>query len=150
MKAQKYNSLASSAKLQEDWMNTKWRPMMGWMYMAVCIADFMIFPVLWSIVQVISGSGVGEVKDQWDPLTLQGAGLFHVAMGVVLGLTTWGRTQEKLNGVVGYPVADMQPSGATLMTTYGNHKPTEAIEEEVENAPPRTGARPPIRKPPEA
>jgi len=31
-------------------------------------------------------------------LTLQGAGLYHVAMGAVLGLTAFGRTQEKIAG----------------------------------------------------
>jgi hypothetical protein len=35
---------------------------------------------------------------QWNPLTLQGAGLFHIAMGAVLGIAAFGRTQEKLNG----------------------------------------------------
>jgi hypothetical protein len=29
---------------------------------------------------------------------LQGAGLFHVAMGAVLGIAAFGRTQEKLAG----------------------------------------------------
>jgi hypothetical protein len=35
---------------------------------------------------------------QWQPLTLQGAGLFHLAMGAVLGIAAYGRTQEKLGG----------------------------------------------------
>lgn len=69
--------------------------MMGWMYMAVCAADFMVFPVLWSVLQSISH---GQVTSQWQPLTLQGAGLFHVAMGAVLGIAAYGRTKEKLNG----------------------------------------------------
>ena len=86
---------SASEQQKEDWMNSKWRPMMGWMYMAVCSADFMLFPVLWSVIQVIGG---GEVKTQWQPITLQGAGLFHIAMGAVLGLAAWGRTQEKLGG----------------------------------------------------
>lgn len=80
----------------EDFINRKWRPMMGWMYMAVCITDFVIFPVLWSVIQVVGG---GEVKSQWDPLTLKGAGLFHIAMGAVLGIAVYGRTQEKRDGV---------------------------------------------------
>jgi hypothetical protein len=63
--------------------------------MAVCSADFIIFPVLWSVVQVIGG---GEVRTQWQPITLQGAGLFHIAMGAVLGIAAYGRTQEKMNG----------------------------------------------------
>ena len=86
---------SESAKKNEDWMNSKWRPMMGWMYMAVCTSDFIIFPVLWSIVQVVGG---GEVRTQWNPITLQGAGLFHMAMGAILGIAAYGRTQEKLGG----------------------------------------------------
>jgi hypothetical protein len=32
------------------------------------------------------------------PLTLQGAGLYHIAMGAVLGLAAYGRSQEKIAG----------------------------------------------------
>ena len=87
--------LSASEQKKEDWMNTKWRPMMGWMYMVVCVADFVLFPVLWSVVQALHG---GQVSTQWNPITLQGAGLFHMAMGAVLGLAAWGRTQEKMAG----------------------------------------------------
>ncbi len=87
------NSL--SEKKKEDWMNSKWRPMMGWMYMVVCICDFVLFPILWSLVQALHG---GRVETQWSPITLNGAGLFHMAMGAILGIAAYGRTQEKLNG----------------------------------------------------
>ena len=87
--------ITASEKKKEDWMNTKWRPMMGWMYMIVCITDFVLFPVLWSMVQAIHG---GNVTSQWNPITLQGAGLFHLAMGAVLGIAAFGRTQEKMAG----------------------------------------------------
>jgi hypothetical protein len=89
---------SESAKKNEDWMNSKWRPMMGWSYMLTCIADFVVFPVLWSVVQVIGG---GEVRTQWQPITLQGAGLYHIAMGAVLGIAAYGRTQEKLGDKAG-------------------------------------------------
>lgn len=88
--------LSSTLKLDkkaEDWMNSKWRPMMGWTYMGTCIFDFMLAPVLWSLIQVI---GAGKVEMQWQPLTLQGAGLYHVAMGAVLGIAAWSRGQEKM------------------------------------------------------
>lgn len=78
-----------------DWINKKWRPMMGWMYMVTCFADFVIFPVLWSVLQAVSK---GQVTMQWQPLTLQGAGLYHVAMGAVLGIAAYGRTKEKIEG----------------------------------------------------
>jgi len=86
---------SESEKKKEDWMNAKWRPMMGWMYMAVCAFDFVIAPILWSLTQALFHGGVNV---QWQPLTLQGAGLFHIAMGAVLGLAAYGRTQEKLAG----------------------------------------------------
>jgi hypothetical protein len=90
-----YDNMSVSEKKKEDWMNSKWRPAMGWMYMVVCFFDFVGAPILWSLLQAVFHGGVNI---QWQPLTLQGAGLFHVAMGAVLGLAAWGRTQEKLNG----------------------------------------------------
>ena len=85
---------SASEQKKEDWMNSKWRPMMGWMYMLVCTMDMVIFPVLWSLLQTMTHSPI----TQWNPLTLQGAGLFHIAMGAVLGIAAFGRTQEKLGG----------------------------------------------------
>jgi hypothetical protein len=93
-----YAEMSDAEKKKEDWMNTKWRPMMGWSYMLTCIADFVLFPVLWSVIQMIGG---GEVRTQWQPITLQGAGLYHIAMGAVLGIAAFGRTQEKLNDKAG-------------------------------------------------
>jgi len=78
----------------EHWMNSKWRPAMGWMYMLVCMMDMIIFPILWSLLQTFTHTPI----TQWNPLTLQGAGLFHIAMGAVLGIAAFGRTQEKLGG----------------------------------------------------
>ena len=91
-------SLTEGEKKKEDWMNNKWRPAMGWMYMVVCVFDFILAPILWAVVQFWETSAVNDAFRQWQPLTLQGAGLFHMAMGAVLGLTAWGRTQEKLQG----------------------------------------------------
>ena len=85
---------STSEQKKEDWMNSKWRPMMGWMYMLVCMMDMVVFPILWSLLQTFTHTQI----TQWNPLTLQGAGLFHIAMGAVLGIAAFGRTQEKLNG----------------------------------------------------
>jgi len=80
-------------KNAESKISRYWRPAMGWMYMTVCIFDFIIFPALWSLY-------LGEMKQpitQWQPLTLQATGFFHMAMGAVLGIAAWKRTEEKLN-----------------------------------------------------
>ena len=129
--AEEIREMSDSEKKKEDWMNAKWRPMMGWMYMAVCMADFILFPILWSIIQVHGG---GEVKMQWQPITLQGAGLFHIAMGAVLGIAAYGRTQEKMNGANNGGL--QLPSNAG--TTYIPPSATTTANINIGNAPAAT------------
>jgi hypothetical protein len=95
----------------EDWMQKKWRPAMGWMYMIICTLDMAIFPVLWSLLQVLTHQTV----TQWNPLTLQGAGLFHLAMGAVLGIAAWGRTQEKVAGAASNVIPPVAPTPVTMV-----------------------------------
>lgn len=83
---QKNNKVLSS-----DFITTKWRPMMAWVYMTICFIDMIIFPILWTIAEMLTKSSL----TQWSPLTLQGGGLFHLSMGAVLGVTAYGRTMEK-------------------------------------------------------
>lgn len=109
------NNAAQNARVlvkndNTDWINKKWRPAMGWMYMAVCICDFIIFPVAWSIFQAVSE---GSVTTPWQPLTLQGAGLFHLAMGAVLGITAYGRTREKIEGAQNQDTTEVSGKNAT-------------------------------------
>ena len=113
-------------KKDEDWMQKKWRPAMGWMYMGICTLDMAVFPVLWSVLQVIQHTTI----TQWQPLTLQGAGLFHVAMGAVLGIAAFGRTQEKLAGAAQNP------------TTSGTPLPTPAPSMSFGSAPDSTKIEP--------
>ena len=92
--------------IEQDFMSSKWRPMMAIMYMVVCTCDFVLFPVLWSILQAVNH---GQVSTQWQPITLQGAGLFHMAMGAVLGVAAWSRGQEKIAGVATPPPQPLAP-----------------------------------------
>jgi hypothetical protein len=78
-----------------DFINSRWRPLMAVVYMVTVSCDFVVFPIAWSILQALHG---GQVTSQWSPLTLQGAGLYHIAMGAVLGLAAYGRSQEKIAG----------------------------------------------------
>ena len=119
--AEDYAKMSDSEKKKEDWMNAKWRPMMGWLYMATCTFDFIIFPMVFAILQTIVK---GQVV-QWQPLTLQGAGLYHIAMGAVLGLAAWGRTQEKLNGA-NIGGASPPPTGGFTPTSTGGFGQTNS------------------------
>ena len=83
----------------EDWMQRKWRPAMGWMYMCVCICDFILFPILFTVVQFWEVAIQNDAFRQWSPITLSNGGLFHLAMGAVLGISAWSRGQEKIAGV---------------------------------------------------
>ena len=85
-------------KAEEDWMTKKWRPMMAIMYMTACLFDFVFFPIMFTIVQFWETAVQNDAFRQWAPITLQGGGLFHVAMGAVLGVSAYGRTQEKVAG----------------------------------------------------
>ena len=78
----------------DTWLNKYWRPMMAVVYMVIILFDFIIFPIFWSIVQVYGSTGV--VSLQWSPLTLLSGGVFHAAMGAVLGVAAWTRGKEKI------------------------------------------------------
>jgi hypothetical protein len=80
---------------KDDWMQSHWRPMMGMMYMAVCIFDFILAPVLFTAVQFWEAHEANDAFRQWTPITLQATGFFHMAMGAVLCISAYGRTKEK-------------------------------------------------------
>lgn len=92
------NAASDSTSLvtaDEHWVNGKWRPMLGWSYIIICVFDFLLAPIAWSMFQAAFH---GTVTLQWQPVTLQGAGLYHLSMGTFLGVTSYGRTKEKLAG----------------------------------------------------
>ena len=125
----------------EDWMTKRWRPMMAMMYMSVCAFDFIVAPILWAIVQFWETQAANDAFRQWQPLTLQGAGLFHMAMGAVLGITAWSRGQEKLAGVTGgSPVAGLTPPVGLATST----PPTPIATPTIVSPPPMGNLEPSI------
>jgi hypothetical protein len=81
------------AKEKEDFMTSKWRPMMAVTYMVTIIFDFVLGPILFNLLQYWNP---GQAIGMWVPLTLQGGGMYHIAMGAVLGISAWTRGQEKV------------------------------------------------------
>jgi len=75
----------------ESWITRYWRPMMAWQYFAVCIFDFIIFPVAAMYIAKETGN-----EFNWEPLTLKSGGFYHMTMGVVIGVSAWTRGQENL------------------------------------------------------
>jgi hypothetical protein len=66
---------------------------MAFVYMSVILFDFIFAPIFWSLIQVF---GSGTVALQWSPLTLLSGGIFHAAMGAVLGISAFSRGKEKI------------------------------------------------------
>ena len=81
---------------KEDWMTKKWRPMMAIVYMMINLFDFIIGPILFNLLQYWNP---GQAIVMWQPLTLQGGGLIHIAFGAILGISAWTRGQEKVASI---------------------------------------------------
>jgi len=90
-------------KQDEHWVRAYWRPAMGWLYMVICIFDFIIFPLFAMIQPLIMKSfGIASPSyKEWVSLTLSNGGIMHLAFGAILGVAAWTRGQEKI-AKVGY------------------------------------------------
>ena len=75
-----------------NWIHNTWRPATAWVYLIICLFDFLVAPV---ITFYFFGRFGHSSYTQWQPITLIGSGLFHVAMGAVLGVSAWQRGEEK-------------------------------------------------------
>ena len=104
-------------KASEHWMKSYWRPAMGWLYMLICFFDFVAAPVLSMLMPIFLKSlGANTVTyAQWQSLTLSNGGLIHLAFGAILGISAYGRTQEKTSAAAG--AAATKPPGGTISTT---------------------------------
>ena len=76
---------------EENWIHKYWRPGMGWVYMAICVFDFLIAP---AVVILLKARGIDI--EMWKPITLSEGGLVHIAFGAICGVTAYGRTRERL------------------------------------------------------
>jgi hypothetical protein len=88
--------VTAAEKKTEDWMTTKWRPLMAVTYMATIWFDFILGPILFNLLQYWNP---GQAVGMWVPLTLQGGGLYHISMGAILGIAAWTRGKEKVASI---------------------------------------------------
>ena len=105
-------------KVSEHWMKSYWRPAMGWLYMLICFFDFVAAPVLSMLMPIFLKSlGANTVTyAQWQSLTLSNGGLIHLAFGAILGISAYGRTQEKTSAASAATAATKPPGGSVSTT----------------------------------
>lgn len=85
----------SDLPMEEHWFKSYWRPAVAWTYLATVAYDFLFAPISHNLYE-----GFTHVSlSQYAPITLQGGGLYHLAMGAIIGIYAWNRTKEKMNGV---------------------------------------------------
>lgn len=81
--------------VKETWFSRQWRPAMAYSYLVICLFDFLFAPILMGVFAYYTKTTLV----MWEPLTLKGGGLYHVSMAAIVGISSFGRTQEKINGV---------------------------------------------------
>jgi uncharacterized membrane protein len=81
-----------NAKQDEHWAKAYWRPAMGWLYMLICLVDFVVFPAISMFLPIVTKLQYVA----WQSLSLSNGGLIHMAFGAILGVAAYGRTQEKV------------------------------------------------------
>ncbi len=83
-----------SYRIKDHWLQYTWRPIASYVYLCICIFDFIIFPILWSLLQFY---GQGQVTTAWIPITMSNSGFIHLSFGTILGISAWTRGYEKIN-----------------------------------------------------
>jgi hypothetical protein len=73
----------------------KWTYLMGLTYMIVNIADFVVFPIGYTIVQFWETQAANDAFRQWVPLTLTNGGFIHIAFAAILGISAFNKEEKK-------------------------------------------------------
>lgn len=100
-------------------MKSSWRPAAAYVYLLICLSDFMIMPMVYAgmakknanaanvelalkfdgaAAQIEALKAIRQT-DVWNPITLQSTGLFHMAFGGILGVAAWTRGREKVEAI---------------------------------------------------
>lgn len=109
------------------WINEYWRPAAAITYLVICICDFIVFPLVFGLKEQNAFQLAMAVKGldpqvaavlvaphpQWQPLTLMGNGVFHIAFGAIVGITAWTRGAAQIEDIrsngMPYSPAPYQP-----------------------------------------
>lgn len=82
-----------------NWMATHWKPASAFIYTLICLFDFVIFPTYLGLNKVDMVQLIGHIQHLepvvqqqvmlastvgYEPFTLRGSGLFHLAFGALL------------------------------------------------------------------
>ncbi len=132
-----------ATKENNKWYQQVWLPFAAGTYIIICIFDFMIMPVYVAahnsriearVFESLAGKDVAtfattlaqtaQATKQWNPLTLLGAGMFHLAFGALLtgGAVTRGMTKRsEVEGYYKYGSAGYEEDEYGRNDSYGGY-----------------------------
>jgi hypothetical protein len=107
--------MTSDTLPKEKWFVKYWRPAAAWVYLGICVFDFVVMPAyhlqsqgtLDRIVEVsmqlrqedrLNAIVQLSRKTTWEPITLVSNGMIHLSFGAILGVAAWtrGRVQQEM------------------------------------------------------
>ena len=91
-------------------LHTYWRDYLALVYIIICLFDFVVGATWWNLsiqgmfqdclLKEDQSTCFNNLPPPWQPYTLNNGGMFHIAMGAILGAAAWKRGEEKKNGNV--------------------------------------------------
>ena len=131
--------------LNETWLNRTWRPIAAIAYLVICLFDFVIAPAFMGVhssnivqlAQSLKGLdpavaiAIIQNRTPWQPLTLQGGGLFHVAFGAILGVTAWTRGSAQIEYIRQQGESYRSPYTPTVASQSTNQSPTKQTSDDT-------------------
>lgn len=133
------------ASEREIWLARNWRIVAAFVYLFICLFDFVIAPSWVGFHRETTAELVMAIKDlspsvqiilaapksfEWNPLTLIGAGIFHVAFGTILGASAWSHGRERIEA--------LRQDGATQRTNLTPMAPLPPLPQ-MDNPDAKTG-----------
>lgn len=71
------------------YLRENWRPLLAMTYSLICLADFLVFPLIWQIF----------FQTPWIAQSIKDGGMLHISFGAILGAAAYTRGAEKIQAL---------------------------------------------------
>jgi hypothetical protein len=78
---------------KDDFFQSALRPLLGYCYIVICLFDFVLGPILFNVLEFLN---TNNAISAYTSVTLQNGGILHLSFGSIIGISSHGRTKEKI------------------------------------------------------
>ncbi len=118
--------------IQDKWYQKWWRPCVAFVYLIILLLDFAVMPIIYELDRPDPATAVTlalqfenpgaqvqalqtlQAQRNWQPITILGGGLFHVAMGAILAGSAITRGMEKRQRIQTFGGMGMMGGGIVM------------------------------------